>query len=117
MNIRQLSLIERKPNQEIDVQTSLQAIAKELIAWRDEERRIRSSRRYKAAIRRVFRSFNTYFPVPHQMLIPLVLDSMRVQPESWKRVYDEVVLHIHLNRGGYLRTVPGKAGGVELTKP
>lgn len=116
MSIRELSLIQRKPSQEIDIQGTLQAFAEELIAWKDEERRIRSHRRYKAVIRRIFKRFD-YRRIPNHALIVLAIQEMDTKVDDFARIKDELAQHIKLNRGGYLRTVPGKAGGVELTKP
>jgi hypothetical protein len=117
MSIRDLNLITRKPGSlKIDVQGTLQAFAKELIAWKDEEKRIRTSRRYKAAIRRIFKRFD-YRRIPSPALIALCIQDMNVRVDDYQLVKDELEKHIRFNRGGYLRTVPGKAGGIELTKP
>lgn len=116
MNIRDLHLISRKPNQELDIQGTLQAFAKELIAWKDEEKRIRTNRRYKAAIRRVFKRFS-YHRIPTRALIAMVIQTMNAKADEYQRINNELEQHIRFNRGGYLRSVPGKAGGIELTKP
>lgn len=115
MSIRDLHLIARKPNRELDIQGTLQAFAKELLAWKDEEKKIRSNRRFKTAIKAVFKK--GYARVPMQALIALAMQHLNFKPEDYRKLSLELEQHIKFNRGGYLRTVPGKAGGVELTKP
>lgn len=116
MSIRDLSLIERNPTtQEIDVQSTLQAFAKELLTLKDQEKAIRNNRRYRSTIRKVFA--DTKFPrIPSAVLVQLAARHLNVTPTNYPQVIRELELHIRYNRGGYLRTVPGKAGGVELTK-
>lgn len=116
MSIRDLSLIERHPStQEIDVQASLQAFAKELLALKDAEKAIRNNRRYRSAIRRIFAE-TKYARIPSPVLIQLAARHLKATPANYAKMVQELGLHIRYNRGGYLRTVPGKAGGVELTK-
>jgi hypothetical protein len=116
--IRDLTLIQRNPaTRRLDVKATMQAFAKELISWADEENAIRSKRKYRSAIRAAFKSQAGYKRIPSTPLIMMVMRDMQVTPENWLKVQRELELHIKLNRGGYLRTVPGKAGGVELTKP
>jgi DNA-binding IscR family transcriptional regulator len=47
----------------------------------------------------------------------IAMQDMQVTPSNFQKLQRELELHIKLNRGGYLRTVAGKGGGVELTKP
>lgn len=115
--IHNLSLIQRNPtDQRIDVKSTLQVIARELISLSDNEKRIRSNRRYKAAIRRTFKKYKAQF-IPMPTLVVVVLQELNVKPGDFERLHSEVEQHIRFNRGGYLRTVPGKGGGVELVKP
>lgn len=117
MNIRELSLIERNPaTQEIDFKSTLQAFAKELLLLKDQEKKIRNSRRYRSAIRKVF-SENQVNRIPTAYLVQMAAMKMKLKPDQYGQVIKELELHIHYNRGDYLRTVPGKNGGVELTKP
>lgn len=109
-------LIHRKPgSKEIDVQLSLHVFAKELIAKRDEERRIRTSRRYRNAIRAVLKEHGTPF-LQRGELVQLVVKRLRFKAADKNKLLTEVWDHIQFNRqGSYLRWTPGK--GVELVKP
>ena len=117
MNIRDLNLITRKPGtKEIDVQGSLHAIAKELIAWSDEERKIRTNRRYKAAIRRVFSKYPGA-RIASPALIAMAVQQMKgVKVADYRKITEDVGRHIRLNHGGYLSVQSGKSGGVALIK-
>lgn len=116
--IRDLPLIQRDPaTRRLDVKATMQAFAKELISWADEEKAIRLKRKYRESIRRIFKEYPGYPRIPGPSLIVLVARDLKVTPENWNRTQRELELHIKLNRGGYLRTVPGNGGGVELTKP
>ncbi len=117
--IRNLSLIQRNPgSQRIDIKSTLQVIAKELIVWSEEEKRIRTSRRYKRAIRRVFQR-DGLKRAPKAYLVAAVLRDLKIKYEDYKRIRSELEQHIDFNRrtGGYLVIKPGFAGGVELLKP
>lgn len=115
--IHNLALIQRNPiDHRVDVKSSLQIIAKELLAMADEEKRIRNSRRYKAAIRRAFKAFGTN-RLPSIPLVMLALAELKAKPDNFEHLRSELEQHIRFNRGGYLRTIPGKAGGVELAHP
>lgn len=116
--IRDLPLIQRNPaTRRLDVKATMQAFAKELISWADEENAIRLRRKYRESIRRTFKEYDTSPRIPIQALVVLVMRDLKVTPENWYAIQRELELHIKLNRGGYLRTVPGNGGGVELTKP
>jgi hypothetical protein len=117
MDIHELSLIERNPTtQEIDFKSTLQAFTKELLLLKDQEKKIRSNRRYKSAIRKVFTETQiNRIPTPY--LVQMAAMKLKIKPEQYGKTTNELELHIRYNRGGYLRTLPGKTGGVELTKP
>lgn len=113
--IRKLSLIQRKSNTQIDVQETLKVIAKELITWSDEERRLRTSRRYRKAIRAVFAQYSKGIHIPLPALIALAMrDHLKVSADNWEKISEELTNHIRLNRTGYLRVQSGKNGGVFL---
>lgn len=116
--IRDLSLIERnRYNQIIDIKSTLQAFAKELISLADEEKAIRTKRKYREAIRGVFKRHDKGTRIPTMVLVMITMQDLQVTPENFHKLQKELELHIKFNRGGYLRTVAGKGGGVELTKP
>lgn len=108
--------IQRNPGtKEIDVRLSLHIIAKELIAARDEERRIRTSRRYRNAVRAVLKEHGKPF-LQRGELTQLVVKRLKSKPNDKDKLLAEVWDHIQFNRqGSYLRWTPGK--GVELIKP
>ncbi len=55
MNITDFPGLQRRPdNHEIDIKGTMQAFAEELIRLKDEEKRIRTSRKYRQAIIKVF---------------------------------------------------------------
>lgn len=109
-------LIQRNPGtKEIDVRLSLHIIAKELIGLRDEERRIRTSRRYRNAVRAVLQEHGNPF-LQRGELTQLVVKRLRFKAADKGRLLAEVWDHIQFNRqGSYLRWTSGK--GVELVKP
>jgi len=117
MDIRKLDIIQRKGNRSIDIQATMQEFAKELISWSDEEKAIRTNRRYREAVRRAFARFPGVKRIPIPALVVTALQNMKFDARDYKRMRIEMEKHISFNRGGYLRTVPGKGGGVELTKP
>src|SRR5262249_6182142 len=107
--IRNLSLGQRNPNdQRIDIKSTLQVIAKELIVWSEEEKRIRTSRRYKRAIRRAFQR-DGLKRMPKAYLMAIVLRDLKVKYEDYKNAKKELEQHIDSNRrsGGYLVIKPG----------
>lgn len=103
--------------QEIDVKATLQAYAESLIKQADQEKAIRNNRRYKQAIRKTFAIFPKSERITIRVLAVFVLQSISVKPEQYSRLMQEVIQHIKLNRGRYLRVIPGPDGGVELTRP
>jgi hypothetical protein len=116
--IRDLPLIQRNPaTRRLDVKATMQAFAMELISWADEENAIRIKRKYREAIRGVFKRYDKATRIPSMTLIMIAMQDMQVTPSNFQKLQRELELHIKLNRGGYLRTVAGKGGGVELTKP
>lgn len=116
--IRDLPLIQRNPaTRRLDVKATMQAFAMELISWADEEDAIRRKRKYREAIRGVFKRYDKGQRIPSNVLIMIAMQDMQVTPENFHKLQRELELHLKLNRGGYLRTVAGKGGGVELTKP
>lgn len=116
MGILNPDLIQRKPGtREIDVQVSMHAFAKELIALKDEERRVRGNRRYRHAIRSALKS-NENGLLSRGELVRSALTKMRLKNTEKDSILSELWEHISLNiHGGYLRMIPGK--GVELVKP
>ncbi len=115
--IRDLPLIARNNhNQVIDIKATMQAFAKELISWADEEKAIRTKRKYREAIRGVFKRYDKGTRIPTLVLVMITMQDLQVSPDNFHKLQKELELHIKFNRGGYLRTVPGKGGGVELTK-
>jgi hypothetical protein len=109
-------IIQRNPGtKEIDVKLSLHVFAKELIGLRDEERRIRTSRRYRNAIRAVLKEYGTPF-LQRGELVQLVVKRLKFKAADKDKLLAEVWDHIQFNRqGSYLRWTSGK--GVELVKP
>lgn len=99
-------LIQRNPGtKEIDVQLSLHVFAKELIAKRDEERRIRNSRRYRNAIRAVFKDRGGV-PLTRVELVRGAYAKLRVKPRDSSQILSELWDHINFNRdAGYLRKI------------
>lgn len=116
MSIRNLPLIQRNhSSNELDVKATLQVFAEQLFAWAEEEKRIKKSRKYRDAIRKVLyaRPIGTRIVTP--ALIAMALQKMRgVTPANYGKLEKELELHIRLNHGTYLRTVKGQGGGVEL---
>jgi len=96
-----LTLVQRIPGtQEIDVQGSLHLIAKELIAAKDEEHRIRTSRRYRTAIKAILQG-GVY--MPRGELVMAAIKRMKVKPQERDKVIAELWEHIQYNRkNGYL---------------
>ena len=97
-------LIHRKPgSKEIDVQLSLHVFAKELIAKRDEERRIRNSRRYRNAVRAVFKDRGDV-PLTRAELVRGAYAKLRVKVSEATKTLDDLWNHVTINReAGYLR--------------
>jgi len=108
-------LIQRNPGtKEIDVQLSLHIFAKELIAKRDEERRIRNSRRYRNAIRAVFKDRGGV-PLSRAELVRGAYAKLRVKASESNKILEELWNHVTVNRdAGYLR-VAGQ--GMVLKSP
>lgn len=117
--IRDLPLIVRnKHNQVIDIKATMQAFAEELISWADEEKAIRTNRKYRQAIRGVLKRFAyDKSRIPVHALVMMAMQDLQLTPENFHKLQRELEMHIKFNRGGYLRTVPGKGGGVELIRP
>ena len=98
-----IQLVQRIPgNQEIDVQGSLHAFAKELITWRAEERKIRHNRRYRNAVRAVFKA-NGNMPLTRGEVIRAAIGKLRVKTGDNTKTLDELWDHVTYNRQyGYL---------------
>ena len=99
-------LIQRKPGgaREIDVQLSLHLIAKELIALRDEERRVRNNRRFRKAVQAVFQA-NGGLPLTRAEVVRGAYDRLRVKKADATKVLDDLWNHVTLNRdNGYLKS-------------
>lgn len=101
--IRDQPFVQRKPdNKEIDVQASLRVIAKELFAQRDEEKRVRQSRRYRNAVRAVLQA-NNNLPMTRAQLVRGAIARLRVKAADHNKTLDELWDHITHNRQrGYL---------------
>lgn len=119
------ALIHRNPvNNHIDVQLSLQAVAKELIAQRDEEQRLRKVRRYKTAVLKTFEEghgFQIAGSYGGQMffhlnpLVDSVVRKLRHKKEDAARLRNEVTNHILLNHKRYLQVVTFKVYNEPVT--
>lgn len=115
MKATEFSGLQRRPDtQEIDVKVTLQAFAKELIAQRDAERKIRNNRRYRNAIRAVFARFAEGTRINMPALVALTMQHLDTKAQEYREVNEELQDHIRFNRTGYLRIYKGKAGGIGL---
>lgn len=96
-------LIQRDPGtKEIDIKLSLHVFAKELIAKRDEERRIHNSRRYRNAVRAAFKD-NGGLALTRAELVRKAYDKLRVKAADSTKTLDELWDHVTYNRDhGYL---------------
>lgn len=112
MNVSDFPGLQRRPDtQEIDVQGSLRLFAEGVITLKAEEARIRSSRRYKAAVLKTFDE-GLGFKLDHAYdgrmffhLMPLVfavVEKLRHKKEENVLLWDEVQRHIMLNSKRYL---------------
>lgn len=96
-------LIQRKSgSKEIDVKLSLHVFAKELIARREEERKVRNSRRYRSAVRAVFKD-NGGLALVRAELVRRAYDKLRVKSDDSTKTLNELWDHVTYNREhGYL---------------
>ena len=97
------SFVQRNPaTKEIDVQASLRIIAKDLITQRDEEKRVRSSRRYRNAVRAVLLA-NNNIPMTRAELVRGAITKLRVKDSERTKTLDDLWNHVTANREfGYL---------------
>ena len=113
------NLVRKSFSQEIDVKATLHVYAEKLIRLADQEKAIRSSRRYRRAILLAFKDAKAKKAnrVMMVVLASMAATHLNATSENYRALVEEIQQHIRLNRGRYLRIVQGNNGGVELIRP